>query len=113
MQFLSHNGLARPMHFHCLDAVSYGMTTVKEARPEETCNDRGFETDTPGPTHRDCYKISLLTFRALFIAAGLTSCTEPQELSSTLATPDLPMECFFLSSRRKNRVCGFDAHSAL
>lgn len=40
MQFLSHNGLARPMHFHCLDAVSYGMTTVKEARPEETCNDR-------------------------------------------------------------------------
>lgn len=36
------------------------------------------------------------TFWALFNAASLASCTEPQEFGSTLATHDLPMECFFL-----------------
>lgn len=102
------------MHFCCLDAVSYGMTTVKEARLEETC--QSFETDTlsrlsPTQPDGDGYTLWSLTFWALFIAAGLASCNEPQELGSTLATHDLPLECFCLSSRKENRACGFDAHS--
>lgn len=61
---------------------------------------QSFETDIPSRLDStqpgDDYMTLLRTFWALSIVAGLASCTKRQELDSTLATPDLPIECLFL-----------------